>query len=99
MIEIKAKKAHGLSKITGLIGKKSATPLLLTTRFGIHTFFLKFPIDVLVLDESNSVVGFKEGLKPNRVFLWNPKYSTVVELPQGSIKRLKVVLGSEIKLN
>lgn len=61
------------------MGKKKAETVYLETRWGIHTFFMKFPIDVIVLDDNNQVVKVKKNLRPWRVFFWNPRYYKVVE--------------------
>lgn len=74
-------------KIIGLIGKKNPFPLLIKTKFGIHTFGMKVPIDVVVLDYHTVVVGLKENLMPNRIYVWNPKFSTILELPSGTIAK------------
>ncbi len=52
MITIKAKFASSfLDRNLGLLRQKNKGKVLLfKTRFGIHTFFLKEPIDVLVLE-------------------------------------------------
>jgi uncharacterized membrane protein (UPF0127 family) len=71
-----------ISKSIGLIGQQRPKPLIFTTRFGIHTFFLKFPIDVLILDKNMKVVKVKRSLKPNRFLFWNPMHDFVVELPE-----------------
>ncbi len=87
-INIKVRELNSLlEKTIGLIGKKNPEPILLKTRFGIHTFGLKFPIDVLILDDKNKIINLKNNLKPNRIFIWNPKYKNVLELPNGFIKK------------
>lgn len=78
-------------------GKKNI--LYLETRFGIHTFFVNFPLDLIILDKNNRVKKIKENLGPNRIFLWNPKYFKVFELPAGSIKALKLNVGSILEFN
>ncbi len=85
-------------KIIGLIGAKKPQVLLLKTRFGIHTFGVRFPIDVIVLDGQNNAVLIKKSLKSNRVFFWNPRFDVVVELPEGMIERSNIKLGDSIKL-
>ena len=80
------------------IGKKHAHPVTFKTRFGIHTFGLKFPIDVLILNSKNRVVVLKKEMKPNRMFVWPLKYETVVELPGGEIERRKINTGNHIVL-
>lgn len=77
----------------GLLFQPIPKPIFLRTRFGIHTFFLKFPIDVLILDEKNRIVAIKQNLKPFRLFFWNPTYSRVLELPPGTIHALKLHPG------
>lgn len=91
MIVLIVKKARNLKeKVQGLIGKDKPEALMIRTRFGIHTFGLKFPIDVLILSNENKVVSIKENLKPNKIFLWNPLYEKVLELPSGTIKKNKI---------
>jgi hypothetical protein len=86
-------------KVQGLIGKEKPEPLMLRTHFGIHTFGLKFPIDVLILNDENTVVSIKKDLKPNRIFLWNPKYEKVIELPEGTIKKKKIKINMPIDIS
>ena len=85
-------------KAVGLLTAKKAYPVLFRTRFGIHTFGMKFAIDVLVLDSKNVVVVLKKQLNPNRIFIWNPRFDTVIELPEGEIEKLKIQKGSAIKI-
>lgn len=83
-------------KTIGLIGTKKPQSLLLRTHFGIHTFGMRYPIDVLILNSQNKVVALKENLKPNRMFLWNPHYDNVLELPKGTINKSKTQLGDHL---
>ncbi len=55
--------------------------MLFYTRWGIHTFGMKYPIDIIVLDNQQKIIQIKYDLKPNRIFFWNPKYSSIIELP------------------
>lgn len=82
----------------GLMGKDKAYPIYFKTRLGIHTFFLKFPIDVVILDKQKRVVKLVENLSPNSFLLWNLKYNNVIELPYGTIKRKGIILGKKIHL-
>ena len=83
----------------GLMGKDKPYPIHFNTRFGIHTFFMKFPIDVLILDDKNKVVKTVKSLQPNKFLLWNPKFSSVLELPENTIEDEDIKLGSEICLH
>lgn len=88
-----------IEKSVGLIGAKEAKTIVIRTRFGIHTFGVKFPIDCLVLDKSKNVVSKKENLKPASFYFWNPAHDFVIELPEGKIKESKTQIGDQIKLN
>ena len=99
MVTLFVKEAKNIrEKITGLIGKEKPASLIIRTRFGIHTFGLKFPIDALVLDRYNKVVVMKRSLKPNRIFLWNPMYKKVLELPEGTIGEKGIKINDVIKI-
>lgn len=99
LVSIKVEAATKFTnKIRGLIGAKSPKSLFLKTHFGIHTFGLSFPIDVLILDKNKKVVDLKENLPPYRLFFWNPFYNFVLELPTGTITRKGIRIGSNIKL-
>ena len=88
----------GFGKIKGLIGSKTKKTIVFKTRFGIHTFFLKNSIDVIVLDKNKKAVIIKRSLKPNRIFFWNIKYDSVIELPQESIDKSKTEIGDLLKI-
>ena len=98
-MRIKARIARGIKEETfGLIGESKFHPLLIKTRFGIHTFFLKFPLDVVVLDKNNKIVKLRQNLAPNRIFVWNPKYGKVLELPKNTINKMKLDLGDKVNI-
>lgn len=85
-------------RLLGLIANPNQR-ILFQTRFGIHTILMKQPIDVLVLSDKGKVVSLRENLKPWKLFFWNPKYSQVLELPTGEIKKLNLHLGDFVHLN
>lgn len=85
-------------QVLGLLNPANSKSLLFRTRFGIHTFGLKEPIDVLVLDPSWKVVKISVGLQPNRLFFWNPLFPIVIELPENSIIDSKTAVGDWLSL-
>lgn len=87
----------GLRKIIGLIGKDKPEIVIFKSRFGIHTFFLKFPIDLVVVSKEKKVVFAKKSVKPGRIVFWNFRYDTVIELPEGSIEKSSINTGSILK--
>lgn len=99
MHTIRAHKASSIaSRVKGLIGADEIHNLYLETRWGIHTFGVKQPIDVLVLDKNTQIVKLKRNLKKNRIFMWNPKFSRILELPVNSIRRREIRVGDRIDL-
>lgn len=84
-------------RVIGLIGAKKPRAVMLKTHFGIHTFGVRFPIDVLVLDKQDKVVSIKQSLKTNRLFFWNPLWDIVIELPEGTIDKKNVKKGDQIQ--
>lgn len=98
IISEKVKLAKSFSdKTFGMILSKNSEGLIFKTRFGIHTFFMRKSIDVIVLDKENKVVQISENLRPNNIFLWNPKFNIIIELPQGLVKKSKTKVGDSLK--
>lgn len=99
MLTLKVKELKSWKeKLVGLIGQQKPQALFFKTRFGIHTFGLKFPIDIIILDKNNKVVKIKINLGPNKLFFWNPVYNRVIELPRVKIAKNNISLGKIIQL-
>jgi uncharacterized membrane protein (UPF0127 family) len=90
--EIKFAKGF-LDTALGMLRKRNSEGIIFKTRFGIHTFMMGRPIDVLITDKNKIVRRVKESLSPNRIFFWDPQFDTVIELRQGSIKKSKTKAG------
>ncbi|OGE20044.1 hypothetical protein A3E45_02935 [Candidatus Daviesbacteria bacterium RIFCSPHIGHO2_12_FULL_43_11] len=84
-------------RLLGMLKTSHIGGVMLKTRFGIHTFFMKNPIDVVVLDNNFKVVKIST-VKPNCLFFWNPKYFLVLELSQGTVKKTKTEIGNYLKI-
>jgi len=87
-----------LDRIFGLLKYKTPIAMLLRTRFGIHTFGMHYPIDVVVLNKQNLVVAIKRNVKPNKIFVWNVRYKKVIELPINTINNSKTEIGDTLLL-
>lgn len=77
-----------LTRLKGLIGKQHLSPgqgLLIRPCKGIHTFFMRFPIDVVFLDKKNIVIACIRKLPPNRISAIYRKAHSVLELPPGTL--------------
>lgn len=99
IINLKAKEANSfLDCLLGLLNPHNPDCMLFHTRFGIHTLFMKRPIDVLLLDNDFTVVKMKRSLHPFRLFIYDPKYSYVLEMPNGSIDKLRIDINDKISI-
>jgi len=80
--------AHSLrDRLFGLAGKTRLdgdSGLWLNPCNGIHTFGMRFPIRVVVLDRDNRVLMVVAGLKPNRILLPRRRGFSTLELPVSS---------------
>jgi uncharacterized protein len=85
------------NKLLGLIVQKNPPAMMFDTRFGIHTFFLREPIDVVVLDSSGCVCALRVALRPFRLYFWNPRLSRVIELPSGTLTRNGTQMGDQLE--
>ncbi len=80
-------------KTKGLRGTETPYAVHFKTHFGIHTFGMKFPIDVLIFDGEMCVRAIKESLDANYFFFWNPLWGNVLELPEGTIQKFGIQKG------
>lgn len=98
MVTLHIKAANGIHKVRGLIGASEPESIVLKTRFGIHTFGLRFPIDLAVLDHNGVVQTTRKGFKPNGIFLWSPRYNRILELPVGTLEKKQIKKGVQMTL-
>jgi len=89
------------ARARGLLGKKALRQgegLLIRPCLGVHTFFMKFPIDVVFLDRSNRVLATVESLKPQRVTRLMPACGSVLEVAAGTVAYSGTSRGDEIEI-
>lgn len=88
-------------RLVGLIPRQSLSKghgLLITPCSVIHTFKMKFPIDVVYLDKERKVVGMEEALPPNRKGKKFKGVESVLELPTGTIKESGIKIDDRLQL-
>ena len=76
-----------MSRFIGLQGKRALTAksgLVLLPNNGIHTLFMRIPIDVVFVSEAGSVVKVRQRLRPWRIGPVAPRALYCVELPAGT---------------
>lgn len=72
----------------GLMGVKTLAHtegLVLVGDKSIHTFFMKFPIDVLYVDKNFSVLRADPEMPPNRIGPFVSQTAYILEMPVGVI--------------
>lgn len=76
-----------VSRIIGLMFKKNpaADGLLLEPCNSIHTFFMRYSLDIVFLNGSNQVVKIIHNLKPWRMTWIYWKAKKTLELPAGKL--------------
>jgi uncharacterized membrane protein (UPF0127 family) len=101
LIASQVNKAYSFPKrFKGLMFTKmpqSGTALHIKPCQSIHTFFMNYAIDIIYLDETNTIVGLTEALQPRRVGMIYKKTSSVIELPDGVIKKNNLKVGQVLK--
>lgn len=78
-----------LSRLAGLTGKRSMPPgsaLVLMPCKSVHTFFMRFNVDVVFLDKGGRVLRVIDDLPPSRISPVVRGSRKVVELPGGTVK-------------
>jgi uncharacterized protein len=84
----------------GLLGRKSlpvGEGLWIVPCEAVHTFFMRFAIDLIYLDRKHRVVKTKENVRPWRLSACLRAHS-VLELPLGSIHRSQTIPGDILNL-
>jgi uncharacterized protein len=72
------------------------TALHLVPCSSIHTFFMKYRIDILYLNKKNVIVGIEEKLKPGKLGKSFRNVSSVIELPAGKVGSTSVRVGQVV---
>lgn len=99
----KVRKADNfLTRLIGLLKRTQLGPeeaLWLTPSKGIHTIGMKFPIDVIFLNRDHQVLGLMSGLVPYRVSAVHLRGYSVLELPNGTIKKSRTEIGDKLEIS
>ncbi|HAU16661.1 MAG: hypothetical protein CSH49_09090 [Alcanivorax sp.] len=88
-----------LTRLIGLLSRSSIGSeegLLIVPCASIHTFFMRFTIDLVFLDNDNKVLGVKENVKPNRISLAPKGTYAVLEIAQGNVMRTGIHLDDTL---
>jgi len=99
----KVRKADNfLTRLVGLLKRNQLGPeeaLWLMPSKGIHTIGMKFPIDVVFLNKKFYVLGLISGMQPYRVSGVHMRAFSVIELPNGSIRKSRTEIGDQFEIS
>lgn len=79
-----------IKKLKGLMFKKNFDYILKFKTNGIHTFFMKTEIDVILTDKNNKILYIYKKLKPNKIILPKKNVKYTYEMPVNYIKNIKI---------
>ena len=77
-------------KLKGLMFKRNFNYILKLKTNGIHTFFMKTNIDVILTDKKGKVLYIYKNIKPNRIILPKKHVKYTYETKEGYLKDIKI---------
>jgi uncharacterized protein len=89
------------TRAVGLLTRSGLEPgeaLWIVPSRGVHTWGMRFTIDVLALDECGTVIDCVSNLRPWRMRLPRRGTAGVLELPAGTLAASRTSLGHQIVL-
>lgn len=91
------------SRLRGLMFTDAASffagqGLWLVPSHGVHTFAMRFPIDLVYLDEDKVVIHAERSLRPWRVAPVRTGAASVLELPTNTLNSTATAIGDEIEI-
>lgn len=88
-------------RVKGLLGRKSCGPreaIWLAPCFSIHTYFMRFNIDVFFLDRDMRIVGVVRNVRPWRIIWGGKGAKSTLETAGGSLSDDQLKLGDRVFL-
>jgi len=91
------------SRLRGLMGTSrekfaAGQGLWIVPSHGVHTFAMRFPIDVVYLDGRKVVVYMRPNLRPWRVAPVSARAASVLELPGATLDSTGTAVGDQIEI-
>lgn len=89
-----------VDRLAGLLARPPLKPgqgLLIRPCKGVHTWFMRYPIDVIFLDSDWTVVALVKELAPFRFSPVVTAAAMALELPAGTIERTYTRVGDTLR--
>ena len=94
-MEVKEAKTF-TQKLKGLMFQKKFDYILKFKTNGIHTFFMKTNIDVILTDKNGKIMYIYRNLKPNKIILHKKGVKYIFEMPINYLNNKKI--GDKLNL-
>jgi uncharacterized membrane protein (UPF0127 family) len=91
-----------LRRLAGLLGTcklQSGTGLWITPCRYVHTFGMRYPIDIAFLGPGGAVIGVSPALPPNRISRYWPGARGALEVPAGTLAATGTGLGDRLEFH
>jgi uncharacterized protein len=87
-------------RVRGLIGRaiSPGEGLLIVPCNGVHTFGMRYSLDVAFLDKAGRVVAVNPVMQPNRMSKIHRGAHAVLEVPAGTLAQTGTVAGDKLLL-
>jgi uncharacterized protein len=92
---------HGAARNKGLLGRASLAPgsgLWIVPCESVHTFFMKFPIDLVYIDRNRKVKKVRNNVGPWRLSACLSAHS-IIELPAGVAQTTQTQPGDQLQFS
>ena len=92
--------ATAAQRVRGLLGREcleDGQGLLFKGCSSLHTFFMRFPIDIVFTDKDGRVLKTAISVKPFKLVAAPLRAYYAIELPEGAIKRSKTVVRDQLQ--
>jgi uncharacterized membrane protein (UPF0127 family) len=89
------------TRAVGLLSREGLDPgqgLWIVPSRGVHTCWMRFPIDVIALDRRGVIIDRVVDMKPWRIRLPRRGTAGVLELPAGALDATGTLIGHRIEL-
>lgn len=86
------------SRRKGLLGRDGLEPghaVLIAPTQGVHTFGMRFPIDIVAIDRDGVVVKLRADVPRRRIVLALKAFA-IIELAAGSIRAANLAVGARL---
>ena len=93
---------NGLTRMIGLLGEKeldATAGLWIKPSNGVHTFGMRFSIDVIALDKGNKVVKVWQDVGPQRMIFAPKQTRSVLELAAGTAAVHRIAAGDTCRFD